>query len=266
MRTCIIQTNNCPQSLIRFTEVKCFFDYKNEWLGFFDKVIITENADTVEDKGWKINAGQYITSNIRNRYQDLTEIDLRQSKETIDFDPMHWSGDREMKYYRGQKQEYIFRYHMAMILKSEDKNIYFSNNESLCNITGHQGEIFVPASGVMAGRIKFYNPDTKIIIYDINPTQIQFSKWLNSQTRYPSALQVEEYMKTLGNISISESYDPNVKDWVPVDAEYKCIDILEQKLHCPTVISNILKFMPVYHKHGSSFIQQWQADNLEYLI
>ena len=76
MRTCIIQTNNAPESLIRFTEVKCFFDYKNEWLGFFDKVIITEDADSVQEPGWKINAGQYITTNIRKKYEKNLILDL----------------------------------------------------------------------------------------------------------------------------------------------------------------------------------------------
>ena len=138
MRTCIIQTNNAPESLIRFTEVKCFFDYKNEWLGFFDKVIITEDADSVQEHGWKINAGQYITSKIRNANENKFDLDLRTSDIPIEFDPNNWSEVQEMQQYRGKKQEYIFRNYMVMILKSRKKMIYFSNNESLPKVRNYR--------------------------------------------------------------------------------------------------------------------------------
>mgnify|MGYP001277402323 CR=1 FL=1 len=266
MRTCIIQTNNAPESLIRFTEVKCFFDYKNKWLGFFDKVIITEDADSVEDNGWKINAGQYVTGKIRSAYKDKFNLDLRTSNIPIEFDPNNWSEVQEMQQYRGKKQEYIFRNYMVMILKSRKKMIYFSNNESLPNISNYKGDIWIPASGNMAGKIKFYNPDANITVYDINPTQLEYSKWLNSRKKYPTSNEVDAFVKTLGKISVSEKFEENVDGWTPVDADYVCIDILERQLTCPTVISNILQYMPVYYKHGSTFIEKWKKDNLGLII
>ena len=266
MRTCIIQTNNAPESLIRFTEVKCFFDYKNKWLGFFDKVIITKDADSVKSNGWKINAGQYITGKIRSAYKNKFDLDLRTSNTTIDFDPNAWSEVQEMQQYRGMKQEYIFRNYMVMILKSRKKMIYFSNNESLPNLKNHKGDVWIPASGNMAGRLKFYNPDAKITIYDINPTQLEYSKWLNSKKKYPTNDEVNAYVNTLGKISVAEKFQEDVDDWTPADANYVCVDILETQLSCPTVVSNILRYMPVYYKHGSTFIEKWKKINSNLII
>jgi len=266
MRTCIIQKNNAPASLVRFTEVKCFFDYKNEFLKFFDEVVITEDADDLGIRGWKINAGQYITGDIRDAHDSALDLDLRNSQDTINFDPDNWSEVQEMKQYRGKKQEYIFREYMVMILKSKSKMLYFSNNELMPDIKGHKGDIWVPASGDMAGRVQYHNPDANITVYDINPVQLKYSQWLNSQAQYPASEDVYEFIKTLGKISLSEKFESKPHDWIPVKANYVCVDILEKQLTCPTLVSNILEYMPAYYKHGGTYIQNWKQNNLEYVI
>ena len=83
------------------------FDYKNEWLGFFDKVIITRRCGSVQEHGWKINAGQYITT----KYVMKMKTNLIWTAVTaifaIEFDANNWSEVQEMQQYRGKKQEYI---------------------------------------------------------------------------------------------------------------------------------------------------------------
>ena len=144
--------------------------------------------------------------------------------------------------------------------------IYFSNNESLPKVRNYKGQIWIPASGNMAGRVKFYNPDANITIYDINPTQLEYSKWLNSRRKYPTLDEVDAFVNTLEKISVSEKFEEAVDDWAPADADYVCVDILETQLSCPTVISNILEYMPAYYKHGSTFIEKWKKDNLGFII
>ena len=265
MRTCIIQKNNAPESLIRFTEVKCFFDYKNEFIEFVDNVIITDDADSV-GRGWKINAGQFITTRIRDQYENELDLDLRDSDMTINFDPNTWSEVKEMKQYRGMKQEYIFRDYMVMILKSKNKMLYLANTSKMPDLTQHKSDIWVPASGNMAGRVQFCNPDAQITVYDINPLQLQYSEWLNSRKQYLALHDVNEYTKTLGKISISEKFEENVHDWMPVKAKYECVDILDKQLYCPTLVSNILEYMPTYYKHGGAFIQDWKKQNSKFVI
>ena len=111
-----------------------------------------------------------------------------------------------------------------------------------------------------------YNPDANITIYDINPTQLEYSKWLNSKRKYPTHDEVDAFVKTLGKISVSEKFEEAVDNWAPADADYVCVDILETKLSCPTVVSNILKYMPVYYKHGSILIEKWKKDNSGFII
>ncbi|HAI37763.1 MAG TPA: hypothetical protein DCM40_06380 [Maribacter sp.] len=65
---------------------------------------------------------------------------------------------------------------------------------------------------------------------------------------------------------MSEKFEEDVDDWTPADADYVCVDILETQLSCPTVISNILEYMPAYYKHGSTFIEKWKKDNLGFII
>ena len=266
MRTCIIQTNNAPDSLIRFTEIGCLFNYKNEWLDFFQNIIITTDADEIKTPGWKINAGQYITTSIRSKYKNNNDVDLRESELPLLFESQHWNIKKEMKYYRGKKQEYIFRNFMVMVLKSKSKMIYFSNNEELPNLKGFRGDIWVPASGTMAGRVQYYNPDADITIYDINPTQLEFSRWLNSQSRYPTKKAVSEFICSLDKISTAEHYKEHIKDWIPAVADYRCLDILEQNIKSPIIVSNILEYMPVYHKHGFKKVSNWKKKNSQFII
>jgi len=261
MRTCIIEKNNAPDSLIRFTEVACLFNYNNEWLDFFQDIIITDDADNIATPGWRIKAGQFITTKTRSKYEHLADVDLRKDTTPLYFDPKHWSVTNEMKQYRGMKQEYIFRNHMVMVLKSRKKMLYFSNNEDLPNLN-HISDIWVPASGDMAGRVRHLLPNANITIYDINPDQLEYSKWLNSRTAYPTEDEVLEKAKTFGKFSVAEPYIAGPKDWSPAKAEYKHLDILETQLVQPTIISNILKYMPVYQKHGFSKIKKWKERNL----
>lgn len=265
MKTCIIQKNNVPDSLIRFTEISCLFNYENKWLDYFQNIIITDNADSVPGPAWRINAGQYITTKIRNKFKHLDNVDFRNDHTLLYFDPKHWSTTKEMKIYRGMKQEYTFRNYMAMVLKSKKQLIYFSNNEHLPTL-GNVKDIWVPASGDMAGRIQYLFPNANITIYDINSTQLRYSKWLNSCKKYPTQNQVNEFTQTLGKISEAERFIPGVQNWTPARAEYVNLDIIETDLSCPTIISNILKYMPVYHKHGFEKIKKWKEKNLHLTI
>ena len=115
-------------------------------------------------------------------------------------------------------------------------------------------------------RIKFQFPESKITIYDINPKQLEYSKWLNSHKIYPTQEQFNEYYKTLGRISVAEKFNPDNKNWAPADAEYRNIDILEQKLQSPTILSKILIYMPVYNKHGFAHVQDWKNQNSTFII
>ena len=266
MRTCIIETKGAPNSLIRFTEVRCFFDYNNQWLDYFDKVVLCEEADRYQKPAWRIKAGQHITTNMRTKYKDKQELDLRNSTETYNWETKFWDTAKEMKHYRGTKQEYLYRNYMTMVLKSKSKNIYFANNEPLAQIRNHEGNIWVPASGTMAGQIKYNNPKADITIFDINPTQIKFSKWLNSLTSYPTAESVTAFIGSLGKVSTSETFDPLITNWVPVEANYTCLDILDKDLESPTIMSNILKFLPAYHKHGSKYITEWEERNQGFIL
>jgi len=118
----------------------------------------------------------------------------------------------------------------------------------------------------MAGQIKYHNPKADITIFDINPTQIEFSKWINSLTSYPTTESVTQFAKSLGKISTSETFDPLITRWLPAEANYNCMDILDKDLESPTIMSNILKFLPVYHKHGSEYITEWQERNKGFIL
>ena len=265
MKTCIIQKNDAEESLIRFTEIGCLFNSENVWLDYFQNIIVTDDADSIQGPAWRINAGQYITTTVRDLHRDKDDVDLRKDSTPIFFDPNRWSLTKEMACYRGMKQEHIFRNYIVMVLKSKQNLLYFDNNETLPKLDSVK-DIWVPASGDMAGRIKFQFPESKITIYDINPKQLEYSKWLNSHKIYPTQEQFNEYYKTLGRISVAEKFNPDNKNWAPADAEYRNIDILEQKLQSPTILSNILIYMPVYNKHGFAHVQDWKNQNSTFII
>ena len=79
MKTCIIQKNDAEESLIRFTEIGCLFNSENVWLDYFQNIIVTDDADSIQGPAWRINAGQYITTTVRDLHRDKVDVDLRKN-------------------------------------------------------------------------------------------------------------------------------------------------------------------------------------------
>ena len=48
MKTCIIQKNDAEESLIRFTEIGCLFNSENVWLDYFQNIIVTDDANSIQ--------------------------------------------------------------------------------------------------------------------------------------------------------------------------------------------------------------------------
>lgn len=256
--------------MVRFTEVKCFFDYQNQWLGFFDQVLLLESADQFIGDSWKIRAGQYITSTIRSIYKDSQSVDLRGDKRTIDFDEP-FSTKRFMHRYRGLKQQYILENHMQMLLKQKKRLMYLGNNERVPHLEAGGKAIWVPASGMMAYHLWKMNKKSPIKIYDINPQQLDFSCWLNSQNHMPTPDAVLEYVGKLDRAAIAEPYFHDAGDvecweeWTRSKKGYHRLDILSQDIPEGELLwpSNILEYMPCYHAWGAEHIGNWRRRNCD---
>lgn len=270
MRTCVIETKGAGAELIRFTEVKCFFDYQNRWLGFFDQIVLLESADQFVGDSWKIRAGQYITSTIRSVYKDSQSVDLRGDDRTINFNEPFCT-KRFMPRYRGLKQQYILENHMRMLLKQKKRLMYLGNNQAVPQLQAGGKAIWVPASGMMAYWIWRTNKKSPIKIYDINPQQLSFSCWLNSQDRIPTPDAVSAYVGKLYRASIAEPYFYDKADegcwaeWTRSSKSYHGLDILSQDIPRGDLLwpSNILKYMPCYHNWGAEHIVDWFQRNCD---
>ena len=266
MRTVVIETRNAPKDLVRFTEVRCLFDYENRWTGFFNDVVLQENADHHPRAAWRIRAGQYITSTIRQQNQHLEECDLRHSTATIDYDP-EFSFTHRMPQYRGRKQEYIFENYMRMVLKSRKRMLYLSNNDAPPQIQpDFQGDCWLPASGTRAYETWAANPDIRPVIYDINNDQLQFARWLNQQPEYPPEQAMTQWIHSeFHRSAIAEPWQPvatsNWSQWANTHKRYVLRDILATDLEAPTFMTNIGRYLPCYHQWGHSHIRDWHTRN-----
>ena len=266
MRTVVIETRNAPKDLVRFTEVRCLFDYENRWTGFFNDVVLQENADHHPQAAWRIRAGQYITSTIRQQNQHLEECDLRHSTATIDYDP-EFSFTHRMPQYRGRKQEYIFENYMRMVLKSRKRMLYLSNNDAPPQIQpDFQGDCWLPASGTRAYETWAANPEIRPVIYDINNDQLQFARWLNQQPEYPPEQAMTQWIHSeFHRSAIAEPWQPVATDqwgeWANTHKRYVLRDILATDLEAPTFMTNIGRYLPCYHQWGHSHIRDWHTRN-----
>lgn len=266
MRTVVIETDGAPRDLVRFTEVRCLFDYQNRWLGFFDRVVLEQDADHHPGPAWRIRAGQYITTQIRRHNGDRAELDLRRSPDTIDWD-WDFSFTRQMPQYRGRKQEYIFENYMRLVLKSRRRMLYLANNDGPPRYQEHlRGECWLPASGTTAYARWLVNPHIRPVIYDINPDQLEFARWLNQQAQYPTEDQMMRYVTTrFHRPAIAEPWRPIARDrwpeWCDLPKTYQHRDILAQDLEAPTFITNIARYLPCYHHWGDQHIRQWLERN-----
>ena len=272
MRTVVIETKNAPKDLIRFTEVRCLFDYKNNWTGFFGNIVFEENADDYSHDAWRIRAGQYITSTIREQNKQLVEVDLRQSSDTIDYDN-DFSFTRRMPQYKGKKQEYMFENYMRMVLKAKKRMLYLSNNDSPPKLpSDFKDDVWLPASGTRAYETWASNPKIKPIIYDINNDQLEFAKWLNQQPEYPTEEAMTDWIDSKFHRSaIAEAWQPlptpgQWSQWATIDKQYVLRDILELHLPKTVFLSNITQYLPCYHKWGFRHIQSWINHNSHMIL
>jgi hypothetical protein len=267
MRTVVIQTRDAPPDLVRFTEVRCLFDYQNRWMGFFDDVVLREDAMEHPGQAWRIRAGQYITSTIRRRDQHLLEHDLRLSRETIDYD-LDFSFRRRMPQYQGCKQQYIFENYMSMVLRSRRRMLYLANTDPDPTPTPHPGvECWLPASGTMAYHTWAAAPQMRPVIYDINPDQLEFARWLNAEPEYPTERRMMAWIGTrFPRAAIAAPWRPLARQeqwsqWCRVAKRYELRDILAQDLEAPTAMTNIGEYLPCYHRWGHAHIRQWHHRN-----
>lgn len=267
MRTCVIETRGAGSDLIRFTEVKALFDYENRWLGFFDRVEFCEHAGEYAGAAWRIRAGQYITSSIRNSGADTMEQDLRTDLRTIDFkEPFHIN--RFMPQYRGLKQQYVLENYLRMILRQKQRMLYLSNNETLPARSADGRAVWVPASGVLAYNMWRASPASAIRIYDRNPQQLAFARWLHALPVPPDSDTVADWVKGRHRPAIAEpwrelDHTAEWSEWLRAPKSYHLTDILAQDIPQDECVwmSNILKYMPCYAEWGSHSIQAWYHRN-----
>ena len=290
------KTCSATKDLIRFTEVRALFNCDrsagamvlNNWINFFDEVKIIEHKKDWPGVGWLINAGQVIPSKIRNKYKTLDTVDLTSGTETINFtnsdtdmlpwmqsfDNMELTLNEDVKKYQDANRHIDIKMYYSTVLKSALNFLYAGNTEKVCDLPEDCKTVWVPASGTLAYQLWRQNPKIKVIIYDINPLQIEFARWLNARTTPPRKLQVRKYVRNLSSIlgleveNLQDWEDINSdlwSEWIKQPTEYRSLDLFTQSIPTNEYVycSNICVWMPCYHRWGWQYINDWKNKHKE---
>jgi hypothetical protein len=242
--------------LLRFTETKVFFDAKNQGLEWaYDCEVVDSIDDITEDCGIVINSGECITSTFRNKFQTATSlIDARGHADLITFSPHY---DYLMRtrppFDAGSKQLYIIENLYRVVLRSQ-KLVYLDNTEAYIPTVTDCKNFYGLASGWKS--VQFVNDFgvknfDNIVIYDVNPRQLEYQRYLHSQLQLPET--VSQPHPVYGKYNPLEKIKKFWPQWHSTQVKFELINLFDPpKLldNSFVWISNVFKYEPTIFELG----------------
>jgi hypothetical protein len=182
--------------LLKFIQAKVFFNAKNVGVRWASDVeIVNSISEITENKGIVINSNQFITTKFRHRYPMVDSlVDARNDPDLIEFDTEYdYVMLHRPPFAAGSKQLYILENLYKVVLKSR-KLVYLDNTEDETTVSGNYKHFYGLASGWKSvnllkdlGLEKFKS----ITIYDKCQRQIDYQKFLHSQSQLPDTINIE---------------------------------------------------------------------------
>lgn len=259
MNKIFIVNNHQNLGLLRLTEVKLFFDAKNQGLDWAYDCEIVDSIEQITDlKGVIINSGEIVTTNFREKFSNVdTLIDCRGHEDLIQFTPDYdYNIKHRPPFEQGSKQLYILENLYKVILRSK-KLIYLENTESYHDRSVTADHFYGLASGwksVQLVRNIGINSLKSITIFDRCERQLEYQKYLHSCSTLPELINVDP--------PVTGDYIPpaDIKEfwpqWHDADVNFEILDLLQTPIFRNNSflwISNVFKYEPTIFEIG------WQA-------
>lgn len=274
MRAAIIIDTGMNESLLRFTETKLFFDAKNQGRELVDDcfvaasesdALIFANTLTNFETIFIIKSGYFLTTAFDRMHRTTKGIILVNEVEgsVIKYNPDTYIGfNKRCNYPPMSKQLYIVE-NMLKAIISARKSVYLENTEGMLTSVPLADHLCGVASGWktfhLATLIGFENLKS-IIIYDINPLQLEYAKKLHASPTIP--LSIDNYKNKHGTYSLPTWINQELwSQWHSYPVKFKIIDLLStptQTFPSNSLIwvSNVFKFEPTIFQYGWQNIKE----------
>jgi hypothetical protein len=245
--------------LLRLTEVKLFFDAKNQGVNWACDCEIVDSIEQITSSdGIIINSGEIVTTNFREKFPIVDAlIDCRGHEDLIQFTPEYDYNIRNRPPFKhGSKQLYVLENLYKVILRSK-KLVYIENTEPYQPSSIAADHFYGLASGwksIQLVRDIGLTSLKSITVFDLCERQLQYQKYLHSCPTLPESISMDP--------PICGEYDPptNLKEfwpkWHETDVNFKILDLLQTPIFPENSfvwISNVFKYEPTIFEMG------WQA-------
>ena len=263
MRKAIIVNDSDNESLLRFTQTKCFWNAKNQGLDFFQDCVVVDNYDQAKSVATNndviLETGDFLTTTFRTKLRNSSDVVYAKdySDLVINFDkniPINFN----KRYYAPEsKQLYIIENLLKVCLKSK-KLVYLDNNESV-NIKQFDSKykkFYGLASGWKTMLLFTANNFDSVTVYDYCERQLEFAQWLHSQKTVPDSVQVDAPIS--GEYKVTDEVRKNWDKWHNTTVEWKCLDLMQTpKFEDNSVIwtSNVFHYEPTVFQLGYNTVK-----------
>jgi hypothetical protein len=244
--------------LLKFIQAKVFFDAKNQGVTWASDIeVVASVSDIKETQGIIINSNQFITTNFRHKYLAVDSlVDARNDPDLIEFDPDYdYVMAHRPPFPAGSKQLYILENLYKVVLKSK-KLVYIDNTEDESTVSGNYNHFYGLASGWKSvSLVNDIGIDQfeSITIYDKCQRQLDYQKFLHSQSQLPSEVDVDP--PCCGNYQPPEGIKDFWPTWHNTTVNFKLIDLFST----PTFPNNSLVWVSnVFHYEPTIFEFGWE--------
>lgn len=251
MRTAFIVHDCNNDSLLRFTQTKLLFDAKNKGVDFFKNIVTVSTYAMAEEQYSHgdviLETGDFLTSKFR---KSVIPKYSRDSEHVIKFDkniPIDFKG----RYYApGSKQLYIIENLLKVCINSK-KLVYLDNNESPISNYYNAKHLYGLASGWKTARYALSGNFDTITVYDYNERQLEFSKYLHSNSTLPKEVDVRS--PTSGEYNPPIDMIDNWHIWHKMPVKFEVINLFDLPVfpeNSLVWISNVFRYEPTIFIYG----------------
>ena len=251
MRTAFIVHDCNNESLLRFTQTKLFFDAKNQGINFVKHIVTVPDYASAEAKYTEgdviLETGDFLTTEFRKNH--FTKY-AHGNKYVIKFDKTIPINFKQRHYKPGTKQLYIVENLLKVCIRSS-KLVYLDNNEGNIKDYIAADHLYGLASGWKTAQYALANNYKTITVYDYNQRQLDFAKWLHSQSELPDSVDITGPLS--GIYDPSDNIRQNWKSWHNMLVDFKIIDLYNTPVFPENSliwISNIFNYEATLFTHG----------------
>lgn len=262
MRKAIIVNDVNNESLLRFTQTKCFWDAKNQGLNFFQECTVVESyeqaSNIAKNNDVVLEVGDFLTTSFRTQHQNANKVIYAKDQDNvIKFDKQVPIDFKKRYYQQGSKQLYIIENLLKVCIKSS-KLVYLDNNESviISVFDSKYKNFYGLASGWKTMLFATANNFESVTVYDYCERQLKFAQWLHSQSEIPETVFVDP--PTSGEYRVTDAVRKNWKKWHNTQVQWKLIDLMSvPRFEQNSVIwtSNVFHYEPTIFQMGYSIVK-----------